>query len=292
MDTRELVDRVTSEVLTRLKESPRPGVLGAPAGPVAPGSSGRGLAAPVPAAGGSRAARGGEGRAAGAAPVTRAEVARFIDHTLLKPEATREQVDRLCAEAAEHGFYSVCVNATWVAHCARRLRGTPVKVCCVVGFPLGAMDSRSKAFEARGAIENGAAEIDMVINVGALKSGDLRAVEEDIRAVRRACRQNTVLKVIMENALLTDAEKVLGCQIAKKAEADFVKTSTGFSSSGATPQDVALMRRTVGPEMGVKAAGGVRSYEDALAMIAAGATRIGASSSVAIVTGGESRSNY
>jgi deoxyribose-phosphate aldolase len=221
-----------------------------------------------------------------------AEIARYIDHTLLKPEATREQVDKLCEEAIEYGFYSVCVNTTWTAYCARKLRGKGVRVCTVIGFPLGAMDSRAKSFETRNSIENGADEIDMVMNVGALKSGDLKTVEEDIRWVLRACRQNTILKVIIENALLTDEEKVLACQIAKRAGAHYVKTSTGFASSGATVEDIALMRRTVGLKMGVKAAGGVRSYEDALAMIQAGASRIGASSSVAIVTGAKSQSTY
>ena len=223
--------------------------------------------------GGFRRRVGVRGRCPAAAP----ELAKYIDHTFLKPDSTQAQVDKLCAEAARYKFYSVCVNSTWVTQCARKLRGTGVKVCAVVGFPPRAMDSRAKGLETRYAVENGASEIDMVINVGALKSGDLKTVEEDIRAVLRACRQTTVMKVIIECALLTDAEKVLACQIAKKAGAHFVKTSTGFASGGATVQDVALMRRTVGPEMGVKAAGGIASTEDARAMIQAGATRLGTS---------------
>jgi len=269
MDTREMVEKITQEVLARLKE-------GAGAAPAS---------AAQPAFSGARAS-------SGPASVPTPELAKYIDHTLLKPESTQAQVDKLCAEAIEYKFYSVCVNSTWVAHCARKLRGTGVKVCAVVGFPLGAMDSRAKALETRYAVENGASEIDMVINVGALKSGDLKTVEEDMRAVLRACRQTTIMKTIIECALLTDAEKVLACQIAKKAGAHFVKTSTGFSSGGATVQDVALMRRTVGPEMGVKAAGGIRSTEDALAMIRAGATRLGTSGGIAIVTGAKSTSKY
>jgi deoxyribose-phosphate aldolase len=289
MNTQELVDQITGQVLAKLKESSG----SAPAG----GSS----AAPAATTGGGNGSGATAQRAAAAGVTTAppeipglrpADVARYIDHTLLKPEATREQVDKLCEEAIEYRFYSVCVNTTWTAYCARKLRGKGVKVCTVIGFPLGAMDSRAKSFEARNSIENGADEIDMVMNVGALKSGDLKTVEEDIRWVLRACRQNTILKVIIENALLTDEEKVLACQIAKRAGAHYVKTSTGFASSGATVEDIALMRRTVGLEMGVKAAGGVRSYEDALAMIQAGASRIGASSSVAIVTGAKSQSSY
>jgi len=216
-------------------------------------------------------------------------LAAMIDHTLLKPEATAADVDQLCKEARQYGFCSVCVNTSWVARCRDLLRGSQVKVCCVVGFPLGAMDSRSKAYETREAITNGADEIDMVINVGALKSGDLALVERDIRAVVQAAR-NKVTKVILETGLLTDEEKVSACQICKKANASFVKTSTGFvKGSAATEADVALMRRTVGPRMGVKASGGVRTQADARKMIAAGATRIGASSGVAIVTGGEGK---
>jgi deoxyribose-phosphate aldolase len=262
MDTREMVEKITQEVLARLKGT----------------ASGAGAAA--------------EPKSSGPASVAAPELARYIDHTLLKPDSTQAQVDKLCAEASEYKFYSVCVNSTWVTQCARKLRGTGVKVCAVVGFPLGAMDSRAKGLETRYAVENGASEIDMVINVGALKSGDLKTVEEDIRAVLRACRQTTVMKVIIECALLTDAEKVLACQIARKAGAHFVKTSTGFASGGATVQDVALMRRTVGPEMGIKAAGGIRSTEDARAMIQAGATRLGTSGGIAIVTGVKSTSKY
>ncbi len=220
------------------------------------------------------------------------DLLKYIDHTQLKPEATREQIERLCKEAKEYGFYGICVNTTWVAYCAKLLRGSGVKIACVVGFPLGAMDSRAKAFEARRAIEDGADEIDMVINVGALKSGDLKLVEEDIRSVLRACRSTTVTKVIIETCLLTDDEKVIASQISKKAGADFVKTSTGFSTAGATAHDVALIRRTVGPEMGIKAAGGIRTFEDAKLMIQSGATRLGTSASVKIVTGEESEEKY
>jgi deoxyribose-phosphate aldolase len=220
------------------------------------------------------------------------ELARYIDHTILKPEASADDVAKVCDEAIQHNFYSVCVNTTWTEFCARRLRGTGVKLAVVVGFPLGAMDGRAKGFEARHAVELGADEIDMVMNVGALKSGRLAEVEEDIRWVRRSIRQKTILKVILETALLTDEEKILACQISRKANADFVKTSTGFSKGGATAHDIALMRRTVGPKMGVKASGGVRDYEGAIAMIRAGATRIGASSSVAIIHGGTGGDSY
>ncbi|MGA2378977.1 MAG: deoxyribose-phosphate aldolase [Spirochaetia bacterium] len=220
------------------------------------------------------------------------DLAQYIDHTLLKPEATEEQIDKLCDEAAKHHFYSVCVNSSWAEHCARRLGGTGVKVCAVVGFPLGAMDSRAKAFEARTAVSNGAREIDMVMNVGAMKAGNHSLVREDMLAVRRACRAGIVLKVILETCMLTDAEKVLACQIAKDIDADFVKTSTGFNKGGATVEDIALMRRTVGPRMGVKAAGGVRSYEDAVAMIRAGATRLGTSSGVLLVSGQKITGGY
>jgi len=213
-----------------------------------------------------------------------AGVASMIDHTLLKPDATRQDIQALCREAAEYSFASVCVNPTWVADCARLLRDTPVRVCSVVGFPLGATTADTKHYETRRAIFDGAREIDMVINVGALKSGDLRTVERDVEAVTAPCRDAGVLsKVIIEAALLTDEEKVTACTVAKAAGADFVKTSTGFGPGGATAGDVALMRRVVGAEMGVKAAGGVRDLEGLKAMVAAGATRIGASAGVRIV---------
>ncbi len=220
------------------------------------------------------------------------DLAQYIDHTLLKPDATQPAFDTLCKEAIHYKFKSVCVNSSRVAYVSRQLQRTGVRVCSVVGFPLGAMDSRAKAFETRRAIEDGAREIDMVINVDALKSGDLKTVEEDIRAVRRATRGTTVLKVILETCLLSGDEKVLGCEIARKAGADFVKTSTGFSSGGATVEDIALMRRVVGSKMGVKASGGVRDFATAVTMIQAGATRLGTSSSVAIVTGAQGTSSY
>jgi deoxyribose-phosphate aldolase len=219
--------------------------------------------------------------AAGGAP---APVARLIDHTLLRPDATRTDIERLCREAAEHGFAAVCVNPVWVSLCAARLRDTPVAVCSVVGFPLGATTADVKQYETRRALFDGAREIDMVINVGALKSGDVRTVEQDVDAVASVCRAaGAVSKVIIEAALLTDEEKVTACTLAKAAGADFVKTSTGFGPGGATVADVALMRRVVGPDMGVKAAGGVRDLAGLQALVAAGATRVGASAGVKIV---------
>jgi deoxyribose-phosphate aldolase len=219
--------------------------------------------------------------AAGGAPVG---IAAMIDHTLLKPDATRQEIEDLCREAAQFGFATVCVNPAWVALAARRLVGTSVGVCSVVGFPLGATTADVKGYETRRAIFDGAREIDMVINVGALKSGDLRTVERDIEAVVAPCRDCSVLsKVIIEAALLTDDEKVTACTLAKAAGADYVKTSTGFGPGGATAADVALMRRVVGADMGVKAAGGVRDLEALKAMVAAGATRVGASAGVKIV---------
>jgi deoxyribose-phosphate aldolase len=211
-------------------------------------------------------------------------VAGLIDHTLLKPDATASDIDRLCREAAEWKFATVCVNPTWVAHAAGRLRGSGVGVCSVVGFPLGATTPDVKQYEARRAMFDGATEIDMVINVGSLKSGDVRLVTDDIRAVVGACAERAVTsKVIIETALLTDEEKVTACTLAKAAGADFVKTSTGFGPGGATAADVALMRKAVGDELGVKASGGVRDLQQLQAMVAAGATRIGASAGVRIL---------
>jgi deoxyribose-phosphate aldolase len=211
-------------------------------------------------------------------------VAGMIDHTLLKPEATRADIEKLCREAAQFHFATVCVNPGWVALAAQLLRGSGVGVCSVVGFPLGATTADVKHYETRRAIFDGATEIDMVINIGALKSGDLQTVERDIAAVVAPCREaHVVSKVILEVALLTDDEKIAASTLAKAAGADFVKTSTGFAAGGATAHDVALMRRVVGAEMGVKAAGGVRDYEGLKAMVAAGATRVGASAGVKIV---------
>ena len=219
--------------------------------------------------------------AAGGAP---GGVAAMIDHTLLKPDATRADVEKLCGEAAEFRFATVCINPVWVALASARLRGSGVGVCSVVGFPLGATTPDVKQYETRRAIFDGASEIDMVINVGALKSGDVRTVERDIESVVEPCRPCGVIsKVIIEAALLSDDEKITACTLSKAAGADFVKTSTGFGPGGATAADVALMRRVVGAEMGVKAAGGVRDLEALKAMVAAGATRVGASAGVKII---------
>jgi deoxyribose-phosphate aldolase len=221
------------------------------------------------------------------------DLAGFIDHTLLKPDATASDIDRMCREAVEYRFASVCVNPFWVGRVAELLRGSGVATCSVVGFPLGATPPHIKAMEARRALREGAAEIDMVINVGALKSADHDTVLTDIAGVADACRERgAVCKVILETALLTDEEKVVASRLAKEGKAGYVKTSTGFSSGGATVYDVALMREAVGPGMGVKASGGIRTREEAEAMIAAGATRIGASAGIAIVMGGESSEQY
>lgn len=228
----------------------------------------------------------GEGGARPSPPRLAADqVAQLIDHTLLKPEATRADIERLCDEARRERFFSVCVNPAHVTLAKALLRGSPVKLCCVVGFPLGAQPPETKALEARRAIREGADEIDMVVNIGALKGRDDALVLKDIRRVVEACKDGRARsKVILETALLTDEEKVRGCELSMKAGADFVKTSTGFSSGGATPEDVALMSRTVAPrKLGVKASGGIRTYADVLRMVEAGATRVGCSASVKIM---------
>jgi deoxyribose-phosphate aldolase len=219
----------------------------------------------------------------GVAP-TDGSLAHMIDHTILKPDATQDQIAQLCYEARKYEFASVCINPTNVKLCAELLQGSDVLVCTVVGFPLGATSTETKVFETQQAIRDGATEVDMVINVGALKSRDYELVERDIGSIARACHAgNAILKVIIEAALLTDEEKVIACQLAKTAQADFVKTSTGFGPGGATAEDVSLMRRVVGPGIGVKAAGGIRTFDDAQKMIAAGASRIGASASIKII---------
>ncbi len=215
--------------------------------------------------------------------ISPAEMARYIDHTILKPEASVEAIDALCDEATAYGFKAVCVNSGHIAHIAQKLQGSGVEVCSVVGFPLGAMHTRAKAFEAQTAVENGATELDMVLSIGAIKSGDADGARADIQAVRQAAGSGRILKVIIETCLLTEKEKILACEISKAAGADFVKTSTGFSGGGATAEDIALMRKTVGREMGVKASGGIKDWDTALAMIKAGANRIGTSSGVVIV---------
>jgi deoxyribose-phosphate aldolase len=285
----DLVEAITQEVLAALGAAGTPTAAGtlttAPSDPCA--ACVRGCAAQcatkvrdVVAGGASRIEF--RGRAADVP----ADLARFIDHTLLKPDASAAEVDRLCAEAAEHRFAAVCINPTWVRRAAESLRGTEVAVASVIGFPFGAGTSEVKALEARRAIRDGAREIDMVINIGALKSGMHDLVREDIARVSDACREaGASNKVIIETALLTDEEKVIACQLARQAKADMVKTSTGYAAGGATVFDVALMREAVGPKMGVKAAGGIRTADDVQDMIAAGATRIGASAGVRIVTG-------
>jgi deoxyribose-phosphate aldolase len=216
--------------------------------------------------------------------VKRNELARLIDHTMLKPEATPAEIERLCEEALRYRFASVCVNPAYVPLAATKLAETEVAVCTVIGFPLGATTTTAKACEAEQALDDGATELDMVLFIGALKAGDRERVEEDIAAVARICHDGGgLLKVIIETALLSDEEKVLACEVAQDADADFVKTSTGFAASGAKLEDVRLMRETVGPDIGVKAAGGIHSYEEAMAMIEAGANRIGASAGVRIV---------
>jgi len=284
MDREELVARVTREVLRRLgsEQAPIAEVPAACDPCVACGlcvEKRPDEVESIIASGASRisASSGIEG--------FRRELAALIDHTLLKPEASRDQIVKLCDEAKRFGFASVCVNPCYVSLSAQLLRLTNVKVCTVVGFPLGANRSDVKAYETERALADGAQEIDMVANIGAIKSQDFELVESDIRAVVEACRSIAVSKVIIEAALLTDEEKVRACQAAKAAGADFVKTSTGFGPGGATAHDVRLMRAAVGEEMGVKAAGGIRDVEAAREMIEAGASRIGASASVKIVGG-------
>ncbi len=265
MNREELIAKVTDEVMARLGGS-------MPGGPVCSDDLDS-----IIASGASRIS------AHCGVDDVRRELAGMIDHTILKPDASTDQVAQLCEEAKRCQFASVCVNPTHVSFCAQLLRLTNVKVCTVVGFPLGATLPEVKAFEAERAIASGAQEIDMVANIGAIKSKDWNLVERDIRAVVEACRSIAVSKVIIETALLTDEEKVRVCQIAKAAGADFVKTSTGFSTGGATTADISLMRSAVGTEMGIKASGGIRDTETATEMVKAGATRIGASASVKIV---------
>lgn len=219
------------------------------------------------------------------------QLSRYIDHTLLKPEAQLAQIEKLCAEAKEHGFFSVCVNTSYVPACAELLKGSSVKVCCVVGFPLGTMDTESKAFETSTAIKNGAGEIDMVIHVGALKDRRLDYVRDDIKAVVKAAQGRTV-KVIIETSLLNNDDKVLACKAAMEAGAHFVKTSTGFGGGGATVDDVKLMKSIVGDALEVKASGGIKDIAQAKAMIDAGATRLGTSSGIIIVQGGTVQGGY
>ena len=224
--------------------------------------------------------------------MNKAQIAKMIDHTILKTEATESEIIKLCKEAIHYNFASVCVNPSMVPVAAKELKGTHVKVCTVIGFPLGATTTEVKAFETKDVIEKGATEVDMVINVGKLKERNLEYVKNDITAVVEAAKGKALTKVIIETCLLTEEEKIIACKLSKEAGSDFVKTSTGFSTGGATVEDIKLMRETVGPEMGVKASGGVRSKKDALAMIENGATRIGASASISICEGTESNSNY
>lgn len=246
------------------------------------------LGKPAPAPAAPAAATSGYDAPAGAIPPangpTDKRLAAMIDHTLLRPDATRAEILQVCAEARTHGFASVCVNSSWVPLVARELKGTSVKTCTVIGFPLGAMSTAAKVFETEETIRNGATEVDMVLAVGLLRAGEDLAVEKDIRAIAEAChRGGAILKVILETCLLNDAQKVTACKLCVAAGADFVKTSTGFSKGGATAKDIALMRQIVGPGLGVKASGGIRSLADARTMITAGASRIGASASVRIV---------
>jgi deoxyribose-phosphate aldolase len=275
-----VIEQITRQVLILVQEDGDPGKNGSDAEPTMSPHNFVAQVKPVVDAGADRLAS-----TLGVAP-TDGQLSHMIDHTILKPEATQDQIAQLCFEARKHGFASVCVNPTNVKLCASLLQGTDVDVCTVVGFPLGATPTDVKVFETQQAVREGATEVDMVINVGALKSRDYELVRDDIASIARACHAgNAILKVIIEAALLTDEEKVIACQLSKVAGADFVKTSTGFGPGGATVEDVALMRRVVGPSIGVKAAGGIKTFEDAQRMIAAGASRLGASASVKIVQG-------
>jgi deoxyribose-phosphate aldolase len=275
-----VIEQITRQVLILVQEGAEPGENGSRASSTMSAQNFVVQVKPVVDAGADRLAS-----TLGIAP-TDGQLSHMIDHTLLKPEATQDQIAQLCFEARKYGFASVCVNPTNVKLCASLLQGTAVDICTVIGFPLGATPTDVKVFETQQAIREGATEVDMVLNVGALKSRDYELVRDDIAAVARACHAgNAILKVIIEAALLTDEEKVTACQLSKIAGADFVKTSTGFGPGGATVEDVALMRRVVGPSIGVKAAGGIKTFEDAQRMIAAGASRLGASASVKIVQG-------
>ena len=313
-----LIDLITQRILDSLRREQAPGGGTGPAAPSAPPAVAAPVLAPTPSAAdgdretaeryrlfGVSTARGPEDtralHEAGAGRVVTTlgycpasdGLASLIDHTLLKPDAAKDAIEQLCREAAQFCFASVCVNPVWVPLCANLLRGTGVKVCTVIGFPSGAHHPDVKAYEARRAVEQGAEEVDMVINIGALKSKDYALVEQDIRGVVQAVGKDTVVKVILETSLLTREEKIMGSSLAKAAGADYVKTSTGFAGGGATVEDVQLMRETVGPEMGVKASGGVRTKEEAEAMVKAGATRIGASAGIKIVRGeGSSGKGY
>ena len=300
MDTQTLVERVTKEVISALSVPvPVP-----PAGGTGTGTTGcSALGVACSLCGHCVVKRrdvvdgfiaGGASRISAAPGIGKVEasIARMIDHTLLKPNATRGEVEQLCAEAAAYRFASVCINPTWVELCAKLLRRSGVKVCTVIGFPLGATTTDTKAYEARNTIGQGAAEVDMVINIGALKSKDYDRVKKDIAAVVRASGPQILVKVILETCLLSDEEKVKACELSKEAGADFVKTSTGFSTGGATAGDIALMRKTVGAEMGVKASGGVKNFEIAQEMVKAGATRIGASASLKIIRARDVSSAY
>ncbi|GAA0295792.1 deoxyribose-phosphate aldolase [Gracilibacillus halotolerans] len=220
------------------------------------------------------------------------EIAKMIDHTLLKPETTKSQIDQLLKEAKEYRFASVCINPSWVKYASEQLQGTEVKVCTVIGFPLGATTTEAKVFEAKQAIENGANEIDMVIAIGQLKSGNTDYVKNDIEQVKKAAGKDIIVKVIIETTLLTNEEKEIACKLSQEAGADFVKTSTGFAGGGATVEDVQLMHRVVGSDLQIKASGGVRNLDDALQMIEAGASRLGASAGVDILNGLESKTDY